>query len=161
VDEAAVLGRLAMRAVASGDKAQVRDWAAPVLYLRAPGGRIFNPVQEAHTARAAEQASAQLFSQQVGRIGPPGRLIGPVVGTMSSGDVEVVQRIKEDVQGFVLGARVFNFQGGQLTVRQEAQDVTGSLTAAVIDNIGGGWVSPQTGSTPNPVEELQKLLRVV
>jgi CHAT domain-containing protein len=43
VDEAVTEGRLAIRSAAQGDKHFVRDWGAPVLYLRSPGGAVFPP----------------------------------------------------------------------------------------------------------------------
>jgi hypothetical protein len=55
VDEAVARGRLAMRAAAAGSQRDVRDWGAPVLYLREATGRIFNPVTNTQARNEAEQ----------------------------------------------------------------------------------------------------------
>ncbi len=61
IDEAVALGRGAIRAKALGERTHVRDWGAPVLYLRAPGGRIFDPVTDKEASVEARQKSEQRF----------------------------------------------------------------------------------------------------
>ncbi len=61
IDEAVALGRAAIRDKALGERTHVRDWGAPVLYLRVPGGRIFDPVTDKEASQEAERKSNQRF----------------------------------------------------------------------------------------------------
>jgi hypothetical protein len=57
IDEAVYLGRRKIRDHTLLDRPDVRDWGAPVLYLRTPGGQIFNPVGDEEAREQAERRS--------------------------------------------------------------------------------------------------------
>jgi hypothetical protein len=162
VDEAVGLGRTAIRAASLEHGGDPRDWGVPVLYVRTPGGRVFNPVANPELAKAAAEKSESLFKQSARRIGETGRLIGPVVANMTSGSIRVEQKVTEETRGFVIGTAVFNMDGGHLTVEQVLGDVTGDVVAAEITNFGGsafGEHAPPTETSADALAGLEKLLR--
>jgi len=55
IDEAVALGRAAIRHKALDGQKDARDWGVPVLYLRTPGGCIFDPVSDKEAYHAAEK----------------------------------------------------------------------------------------------------------
>jgi hypothetical protein len=59
--EAVALGRGAIRDKILADGAEHRDWGVPVLYLRAAGGRIFNPVTDDEASQEAGRRSGERF----------------------------------------------------------------------------------------------------
>lgn len=61
IDEAVAEGRLAMLAKAYGDRAEDRDWGAPVLYSRVPTGFILPPVADAVTREEAQRNSENRY----------------------------------------------------------------------------------------------------
>jgi hypothetical protein len=137
VDEAVAMGRAAIRRRAHNGNRDVRDWGVPVLYLRAPGGRVFNPVSDEQAVEAAEEQLGHLFEQQVREVASEGRMIGPVIGSMQEETVTVGQMVDERVSGLVLGSYVFSLQSGQLVVRQKADVVEGTMVGTVISHLGG------------------------
>jgi hypothetical protein len=157
VDEAVGLGRTAIRAASVGQAGDPRDWGVPVLYVRTPGARVFNPVANPEVAKAAAEKSESLFKQSARRIGETGRLIGPVVANMTSGSIRVEQKVTEETRGFVIGTAVFNMDGGHLTVEQVLGDVDGDVVAAEITNFGGS--APPTETSADALAGLEKLLR--
>jgi hypothetical protein len=152
IDEAMAVGRLAIRAEALATSPDVRDWGVPVLYLRAPGGAVFNPVSDVQAVQKANEKIGQLIEQEVREVSLKGRMIGAAIESLKSGTVEVKQRIKERASGVVIGSYAFNVgEGGQLVVRQEADVVDGTMIGAVLGNVGG---------TPNPAEEREAIKRL-
>ncbi len=139
IDEAVALGRIAIRAEAlKAGKPDIRDWGVPVLYMRASGGRVFNPVSDDTACREAEQDLNSTVRQHVREIAPEGRVIGAVVGTMQGRQtIEVDQRANEKVSGIMIGSSVYHLQGGCLVVRQEADVVDGTMIGASIGSLGG------------------------
>jgi hypothetical protein len=150
VDEAVALGRAAIRVEAAGSN--VRDWGVPVLYLRAPGGRVFNPVSDESARRQAEEQSGHLFEQHVRTVAPSGRMIGPAIGTIQGEAVTVEQVVDERASGTMFGGYFFNVQGGRLVVRQKADVLDGTMLGPAIARLGGAPVSV--------AEEQQALARV-
>lgn len=160
VDEAVVMGRIAMRAAALKDKERrdCRDWAAPVLYLRSPGGVVFNPVSDAAARDKAEEDLGLLVRQNIGVIAPEGRVVGAVIGEINAHSVKVEQRVEEGVQGVMVGASVYSVQGGRLSVEQRIQKVSGTVIGARIGVLGGG--APKPPSEEQIAADLEKLLQV-
>jgi hypothetical protein len=65
IDEAVYLGRWAIREMTQLDKPDIRDWGAPVLYMRTPGGSIFPPVtDEIARQRAQDRANGRFQVHQ-------------------------------------------------------------------------------------------------
>jgi hypothetical protein len=158
IDEAVAAGRAAMRAEALNGQRDIRDWGVPVLYLRAPGGRVFNPVSNEHAHQAAEKKVTQLFEQHLRTVPSTGRVIGAVAGVVQAGTVTVDQTSAERVSGVVIGHYTVSFQGGQLIVRQQADVVDGVLIGGAFDTIGGS--SSLDVSQAQAIARLQELLRV-
>jgi hypothetical protein len=64
IDEAVSLGRAAIRVETSNKQMrQIRDWGAPVLYLRAPGGAVFTPVKDTEAVQTAEQKLGDILEK--------------------------------------------------------------------------------------------------
>src|SRR5262249_53086745 len=82
VDEAVASGRAAIRLEALVGKENTRDWGVPVLYLRSPGGTIFNPIKDERAVAEASRQTAQLVEQQVREVGKTGRLVGAGIDTL-------------------------------------------------------------------------------
>jgi hypothetical protein len=61
IDEAVYLGRQAIRGETLLDDPAVRDWGAPVLYMRTPGGRIFPPITDKVARQRAEDRADGRF----------------------------------------------------------------------------------------------------
>jgi hypothetical protein len=158
IDEAVALGRAAVRRKALESKPDVRDWAAPVLYLRSPGGRVFKPVEDEDARESAQQASEHLFEQHVQSVPAAGRVIGPVVAELREGVVTVDQSIEARASGLVVGAYVVRVQAGKLVVRQKADVVDGTMIAAVIDQVGGP--ASGEGAAGDALKRLEALLRM-
>lgn len=157
IDEAMALGRAAIRMAAQGGRSNVRDWGVPVLYLRSPGGTVFNPISNKQAVKKAQEEVTQLFEQHVQEVPTEGRVIGPVAEEMKSGSVKVDQKASV-LEGFMVGSTVFNIEGGNLTVHQEADKVTGTMIGGYFGQIGGSSSVP-TGQQ-NALEMLDKLLRM-
>lgn len=158
IDEAVALGRAAMRAEALDGQPDVRDWGVPVLYLRAPGGRVFNPVSDEAARQEAEQKLGHLFEQHVRQVSSTGRLIGPVIGSMQEQTVTVDQTVDQRASGVVIGAYAFSLQSGRLVVRQKADVVDGNMVGAVIRRLGGG--PPTADEEKQTLARLEELLGV-
>jgi len=157
VDEAVTLGRAAIRAEAAGS--DVRDWGVPVLYLRAPGGRVFNPVSDEPARRQAEEQSGHLLEQHVRTVAGGGRMIGAALGTMAAETITVDQTVDERLSGLALGGYLFSLQGGRLTIRQKADVVDGTMIGAVIDHLGGPV--PAGDDETSAIARLRELLNVM
>ncbi len=151
IDQAVAAGRTAIRVEAHNGHSGARDWGVPVLYLRSPGGRIFNPVRDEVARKKAEKRASALVEQQVTEVGKSGRVVGAQLPEIKSTDLEIVQMV-EDVKGVVIGLDVLNFEGGNVKIDQTAGVVTGELT--------GLKVGEMTGSKPKDQwSEVDKLLR--
>lgn len=150
VDEAVALGRAAIRVEAAGSA--VRDWGVPVLYLRAPGGRVFNPVSDEAARRQAEEQSEHIFQQHARILAPSGRMIGPMIGTVKGEAVTVEQVVDERASGTMFGGYFFSVQGGRLVVRQKADVLDGTMIGPAVARLGGAPASV--------AEEHQALARI-
>lgn len=157
VDEAMAAGRLAMRAATPAATPHMRDWGVPVLYLRAPGGAVFNPVGDERAAASANEGHAQLVEQTVREVSDTGRIVGAAIDSLKSGTVEIKQKIKERLSGVVIGGYAVNVEGGQLVVRQEVDNVEGTLIGMVIRNAGG---PADPADDRSAVERVRQLLNV-
>ncbi|HVF13421.1 MAG TPA: CHAT domain-containing protein, partial [Acidimicrobiales bacterium] len=98
IDEAVAVGRTATRTTARGEQPDARDWAVPVLYLRAGDARLFEPVTEP-AAREAAIAETVSVLQQIGM--NKGVVVGILTG--EAGGVGVHQEV-DDNAGVVIGA---------------------------------------------------------
>lgn len=135
VDEAVSLGRAAIRVEAiAQNMTHIRDWAAPVLYLRAPGGVVFNPVSNAAAVQAAEQKLGDFYTQHLRQVAATGRVLGAVVDSSQTESVTVDQKVSEEMAGVMIGAIREGQQNARLVVKQDVDTVSGVL----IGGISGG-----------------------
>ncbi len=118
VDEAVALGRTAIRTVSTGDHADDRDWAVPVLYLRDHGGRLFEPVSARAAREEAVAGSARLYRQRVGNVSAGGLVLGAVVEPGATGAVAVDQDA-DRVDGTIIGV----VGGDSVRVDQDVEEV--------------------------------------
>jgi hypothetical protein len=116
---------------ALGDNPDIRDWGVPVLYLRTPGGRIFNPVSDQAAKEKAEKETSSRVTQQIGTIGATGRVIGSMTSDVKVDKVEVIQDAKK-VEGIMIGNYSVNFKDGRIDVNQKVDTVSGNLVGAVL-----------------------------
>jgi hypothetical protein len=156
VDGAVAMGRAAIRAETIDGQGDVRDWGVPVLYLRTPGGVVFNPVSNKEARQEAEEKLGHLFEQHVRQVPSTGRVIGPVIGTMQGQTVTVDQTVDERVSGLMLGSYAVSIQGGRLVVRQKADVVEGTMIGSVIDRLGG---PPSAANEGQALAKLEEFLR--
>lgn len=137
IDEAMAVGRAAIRAEALNGRRDIRDWGVPVLYLGTPDGRVFNPVGDEQAVQEAEKRTRRRFDQHMTRVGTTGRVVGAVTKNVEVDEVEVIQRVDEDVAGLMIGTYSVDFHGDQVTVKQTADTVTGTLIGGVLtDELG-------------------------
>ncbi len=149
IDEAVALGRTAIRLSATGDRADRRDWGVPVLYLRNAGGPVFTPVSDAGAQAKALAGSTGLYRQNVRRVAAGGRVVGALVDSVKVQQVQVEQKVREDIEGLVVGAVAVQSEGGRLQVVQEVDTVGAEgllIGAMLVDD--------------DPLESLAKALRV-
>jgi membrane protease subunit (stomatin/prohibitin family) len=145
IDEAVARGRAAIRMKALGDNGDIRDWGAPVLYLRAPGGRIFNPLSDEAVRKAVEKEVTRLVEQHItGGIAPSGVVVGEVTKDVDAGEVEIIQKVDKDLEGLMVGSYAVDIKGGRITVRMKADRVTGTMIGSVMTRGEGltgakGW----------------------
>jgi hypothetical protein len=129
IDEAVARGRAAIRMKALGDNGNVRDWGVPVLYLRAAGGRIFNPLSEKGVRDAVEEKLTRLVEQHItGGVAPSGVVVGEVTKDVEAGEATVIQQIDKGLDGLAIGSYAVDIKGGRITVRQ------------TVDRVGSGGV---------------------
>jgi len=148
IEEAVTLARLAMRASARGRAiVDIRDWGVPVLYLRASGGPVFNPVSDAAVRDEAEQRVRSTVEQEVRTVESTGRLIGAVVGDLVEGSMTIQQKVEESVDGLMIGGAFVTMQGGQLTVKQTADTVRDTMIGLRVHTVGGGQITPSDAET--------------
>jgi hypothetical protein len=134
IDEAVALGRTAIRTASTGDQADDRDWAVPVLYLRHGGERLFEPVAEPAARDQAVAGSTRLYQQRVGRVAAGGLVLGAVLGPDSVERVSI--RLEADgVEGLAVGA-VGTSDGG-VRVDEDVDEVAPGGTLV------GGTDSPE------------------
>lgn len=135
VDGAVSLGRAAIRVEAATlQMTQIRDWGVPVLYLRAPGGTVFNPVSNAAAVQTAEQKLGEFYRQHLRQVTATGRVVGAVVGDLQTDPVTVKQKVDEELAGVMIGAVRYGKQSSKLVVGQEVDTVTGVLIGGITGN---------------------------
>ncbi len=149
IDEAVGLGRAAIRRKAGETTRQdLRDWGVPVLYLRSAHGVVFRPVSDESAVKKAAASLAAVIEHQKqepsiqvrqshGKIGPTGRVLGAELASVTSGSVFVDQKVKESVDGVMIGAKAHRVEGGKVEVFQAVETVTGELKGVAIENLGG------------------------
>lgn len=144
VDEAVSQGRAGIRlkALQEGCK-NARDWCTPVLYLRSPGGGVFNPVSDEKVVAEAQSALDEV-SQSIVDVAKAGEVIGTVIGGPKSTPTKVQQKVSEDLAGLMIGGTIFGEAGGKLTVIQDVNTVTGRMFGAVFDAKAGRSCSALT-----------------
>jgi hypothetical protein len=137
VDEAVALGRAAMRVEAEKQEvANIPDWGVPVLYLRSPGGAVFNPVSDRTAVEAAKETLGDLFDFEAERVEASGRVVGAVIGGLQTEPVTVDQRVTEEVAGLMIGAVRYDQQGGRLVVKMKMKTVTGTVIGGIVGGSG-------------------------
>jgi hypothetical protein len=161
IDEAVAAGRAAIRAEATEGKRDVRDFGVPVLYLRSPGGAVFNPVSDTAVAGKAASAAGQIVEQRVRAVAATGRLVGGVIDTLGTGGTVMInQKVEQEAKGFVLGGYAFSVEGGSLHVTQQADVVSGTMVAVRIDRLGRPSTAAPSEAKPDPEAQLERLLRL-
>jgi hypothetical protein len=140
IDEAVSLGRLVIRMEALNGQRDIRDWGVPVLYLRAPGGRVFQPISDDEARNKAEEDLGHLIEQQVRVVSEQGKMTGAAIGKLSGGTISVSQNITENVKGIVVGAKIVNIENGQVIVKEKADVVEGSMDGLIAEEIKGGRI---------------------
>lgn len=159
IDEAVALGRLAIRAEAlKTGKPDIRDWGVPVLYLRAPGGRVFNPVSDLSARREAERELSDTVRQHVREVAPGGRVIGANIGMMEGRTLKVDQKVNEELKGVMIGSNIYHLQNGHISIKQEADVVSGNMVGLSIGNLGGNLAGEEPEN--KALYQLKELLGV-
>lgn len=133
LDEAVWSGRAAMLQAPGEDSggAVNVEWGVPVLYNRLSSGALF-PERVARATASAE-ALRKVFSQTVSGV-MSGTMTGVEVKLIKNG-VHVVQKVKT-VTGEVTGIRAGTAgAGADILVEQEFEDVQGTVTGAVFDEL--------------------------
>lgn len=92
IDEAVYLGRRGIREASLLEKPDIRDWGAPVLYLRTPGGIIFPPISDEPARINAEGRSNGRF-----RLHQAAFEWAERGGTASRGDLEDLEDRREEL----------------------------------------------------------------
>jgi hypothetical protein len=92
IDEAVYLGRRAIREETLLDNPAIRDWGAPVLYMRTPGGRIFPPVTDEVARQQAERRANGRF-----RVHQASFRLMDRGGTASRGELEDLEERSEEL----------------------------------------------------------------
>jgi RNA polymerase subunit RPABC4/transcription elongation factor Spt4 len=138
IDEALALGRAAIRAEALNGRRDIRDWGVPALYLGTPHGRVFNPVSDEQALQEAERRTRRRFDQHMAAVATTGRVVGAVTKDVEVDEVEVIQRVDQDLEGLLIGTYSVDFRGDQITVRQELDRVTGVVIGGVLTG-KQGW----------------------
>jgi hypothetical protein len=144
IDEAVARGRAAIRLKAVGENGDVPDWGVPVLYLRAEGGRLFNPLSEKEVRKEVEQELTRLVDLHIKEgVAPTGVVVGEVTKDVDAGEVEVILQVNKGLEGIAIGSYSVDIKGGQITVRMTADQVTGTMIGSVVtgsDMTGAkGW----------------------
>jgi RNA polymerase subunit RPABC4/transcription elongation factor Spt4 len=101
VDEAVALGRAAIRREARlrMNRPHMRDWGVPVLYNRAPDGRVFHPVSDEEGRIQAEEELEDLVRQEFGTLTES----SVTVGAIDSQSATVEQKVHEESRGILIG----------------------------------------------------------
>jgi hypothetical protein len=135
IESAVQAGRLA---VYNADQAG-RDWGAPVLYLRAADGALFEGAvnkQVREEARSLAQADVKVRAREVAK---GGFVTGAAVKKFVAGKLNVSVVIDGAVHGSVHGLKVGEFGSGsaEVSVGVDSVGAGGSVSGAVFDNFGG------------------------
>ena len=144
IESAVQAGRLA---VYNADQTG-RDWGAPVLYLRAADGALFEGAvnkQIREQARSLAQADVKVRAREVAK---GGFVTGAAVRKFVAGKLNVNVVIDGAVHGNVRGLNVGEFGAGSANVSVGVDSVKagGSVHGAVFDHFGGA--APETKSVP-------------
>jgi RNA polymerase subunit RPABC4/transcription elongation factor Spt4 len=130
VDEAVALGRAAIRREARLHlkRPHMRDWGVPVLYNRAPDGRVFHPVSddEGRAQAEAEQYLGGLEKQEARVVSETGVMIGPINTTSA----RVEQKVRETLHGLMIGPIWYDHPPSRREILQKV-DVVGERAAMV------------------------------
>jgi hypothetical protein len=167
IDEAVALGREAIRlkALEYNNWNDIRDWGTPVLYLRAPGGRVFNPVSDKEAQQKAKgkiEELKQVVRQDVSEVSSTGYQVGAVARNVQDQTIiqDVEQIVKESMKGVMIGSMLFNVSGGEVIVHHETGVVEGTMIGSVVDGSEGGSSLPLP-TQPKQSPQLEDLLGVV
>jgi hypothetical protein len=169
VDEAVALGRGAMRREAlSRNKPHMRDWGVPVLYDRAPDGRVFYPLsdEEGLARQEAEEYLEGLDLQEIDVLTES----SVVVGAVGAQVAPVRQKVRES-RGILIGGIFYEESEGLQDIIQEIKKASGVVLGRIVGDpdkareaVRGfeAWAAerarsmpqPATGTTtPSPAEE--------
>jgi rRNA maturation endonuclease Nob1 len=153
IDEAVGLGRAAIRIKAFANKQpNRRDWGVPVLYLRSARGTVFRPVADNTALKKAALSLEPALEHQkrepsiqvemnVGKVLAGGRIIGATLPVVTTESIRVDQKVRESVDGVMIGAELVRALGRKVEIVQDVQTVTGNLTGVRIDSIGGDSIN--------------------
>ncbi len=127
IDEAVAHGRSAMRREALRrdglNRPHIRDWGAPVLALRAPGGRVFRPVDNEAARQKAGEALGPLVRETV-RVLEAG---GLMVGAVNTRSARVELKVQEEARGLMVGGKWREHPPDRHEIQMEADRLTGAM----------------------------------
>jgi hypothetical protein len=93
--------------------------------------------------------------QQVREVRETGRLIGALVDSMGPADsLQIDQRVEAEQKGFTLGGSVFRFEGGNITVKQKVDVLSGTMIGLRIGRLDKAKLPESEGDAVSQLEEL-------
>lgn len=115
-----------------------RDWGAPVLYLRAADGLLFDGAALEVVREEARHAAQIDVTARAKEVAAGGKIIGAVVKEMLEGKLAVRVEVDGAVYGTVIGLTLGRLDAGDISVKTEASTVGkgGSLTGVTVDTLG-------------------------
>jgi len=124
VDEAVALGRAAIRREALRQKKpHMRDWGVPVLYNRAPDGRVFHPVSD-DKGQAQEKAEEYLEGLDLQEFDVLTES-SVTVGAIGSQSAPIKQKVHEESRGILIGGIFYDESKGMQRIVQEIRVASG------------------------------------
>jgi hypothetical protein len=130
IDDAVNGGRLTIA------RTSPRDWAVPVLYLRAPDGVVFPEYSGNPTLKQDRENLCISIQQQVKELS--GTLVGITVNVIEQGNIIVEQKIEQiNNGGSATGVEAGNIRGGRVNTNQNINSVKkgGTVTGVKLDKI--------------------------
>jgi hypothetical protein len=99
----------------------MRDWGMPVLYNRAPDGRVFHAVSDGDGQAKAEEYLEDVVRQEFGVLTET----SVTVGTIDAESALVEQRVREQSRGILIGGIFHPESEGVKKIVQEIEQASG------------------------------------
>lgn len=150
IDEAVALGRATVWNRTQSDGSYRRDWGVPVLYLRAPGGRIFPPVTDEEARQRAERHSSERFDLNrawwdwmvEGAVATPDQLrrLAAAGDDLQLAPIQVLlllrSAVKQDASPLPWTTRLSQLRGESLSLLEEGEDRISEARAQAREILG-------------------------